>query len=428
MPPSLSRVPLSFIILILQTVIYWPRFAVGERLSSLTHDMVHQSGLTSTGTPYPEDPTGTLQQPANTLSQWILTDGPHAGIDAVSKINSLRHEIALLRRGGVAALRETPDLFSLDPKTTLANIGSTNVPAGLDPDIIGPELPKLKDQKSVNYSEDLIIAIDGVSGAGKSSVARAISLALDIPYLETGAIYRSLGIMAERNPEIDLNRLAEIRRELKATNLDEKQRVTLSTEQGLIEEKITSLLDNLHVKFEKPLETDPTRRQRVILNGEDITEAISGENKERVGKLASLVSQIPSVREELKPWQQSWAADHGACVTEGRDTCTEVFPATRFKFYFDASPEQRAKWRAKEILGGLTPDDELLAEIARQMKERDDEDRNRPVAPLRQDPDAIVINSESGEIRDLTLQMFGHIIAKLEKFRAELIHIDTIAQ
>ena len=199
----------------------------------------------------------------------------------------------------------------------------------------------------------LVIAIDGPAGAGKSTIAKALARSMGIEYLDTGAMYR--GVTFE-----------VLRRGLEATDVDAVARVAREVvlEQGM---------DSLRV------------------NGEDATEAI---RTPAVDAAVSHVAANSAVREELRERQRKWIAGHGGGVVEGRDIGSVVFPDATLKVYLVASPLVRARRRVAQHGGDVE-------EIARAITERDQRDSSRDDSPLRQMPDAVVVDTSDRNIEDV---------------------------
>ncbi len=200
------------------------------------------------------------------------------------------------------------------------------------------------------------IAIDGPSGAGKSTLAKALAAKLGFLYVDTGAIYRTVGLYVARSGgdcavESDvLARLPEIK-------------ITMTYgEDGL---------------------------QHMILNGEDVTTDI---RKNEVSRYASQVSPIPGVRAFLLEMQRSMAREHSV-IMDGRDIGTVVLPDADLKIFLTASVEERARRRHKELLekGQQIDFDTVKQEIA----DRDYADTHRAVAPLKQAEDAVVVDTSA---------------------------------
>jgi cytidylate kinase len=183
----------------------------------------------------------------------------------------------------------------------------------------------------------MVVAIDGPAGAGKSTVARAAADALGFTYLDSGAMYRAVGLMTNRHGGPAAERAAEL-------------------EIGL--------------------------GQRVTANGEDVTEAI---RTPEVSEAASSVATDPSVRAALVQKQRELLSD-GNWVAEGRDIGTVVAPDAEVKVYLTASAEERARRRA----------DELGADVDTVMRDqalRDAQDMDREVSPLKQAPGAVELDT-----------------------------------
>jgi len=199
-----------------------------------------------------------------------------------------------------------------------------------------------------------VIAIDGPSASGKSSVARRIADDLGFTYLNTGAMYRAVAIAFKD--------------------------AGLTPHDPQLEERIAPMLDSIEIDFEG---------EKVLLNGRDVTSDIT---RLDIGDLASSYSTLAPVRAKLRDLQRAIGAA-GGIVMEGRDIGTVVFPDAEFKFYFDASPEVRAARRLAQLEanGVKTSRDEVLRELA----ERDRRDSARENAPLRRADDAIMIDSSN---------------------------------
>ncbi|MFM2590503.1 (d)CMP kinase [Vibrio sp. TBV020] len=218
-----------------------------------------------------------------------------------------------------------------------------------------------------------VVTVDGPSGAGKGTLCMLLANKLGFHLLDSGAIYRVLALAAIHHG------------------------VDLESEDALV-----PLATHLDVQF--VAEGDLVK---VILEGEDV----SGElRKEETGMAASKVAALPRVREALLRRQRAFAEGNGL-VADGRDMGTVVFPKAEVKIFLDASAEERANRRLKQLQGkGLDVKfDDLLSEI----QERDDRDRNRPVAPLRPAEDALLLDSTTMSIDEVVEKALQYIESKL---------------
>ncbi len=211
------------------------------------------------------------------------------------------------------------------------------------------------------------IAIDGPAGAGKSTVARAVSKELGFIYIDTGALYRSIGVAALR----------------KGYATDNAQQV------------ISVLPEvSLSLKF-------VDGEQRVMLNGEDISRDI---RLPEASMAASNVSAIPEVRSFLLDMQKKFARENN-CLMDGRDIGTVILPDAQLKIFLTASPEVRADRRFRELTEKGTPVDydALLEEI----KQRDYNDSHREVAPLRPADDAVIVDTSDMTFDEVTSKIIS---------------------
>lgn len=206
-----------------------------------------------------------------------------------------------------------------------------------------------------------IVAIDGPAGAGKSSVARRVAEQLGFAFLDTGAMYRAATWRA-MEAGVDLDDGEGIAASTKAMDLD------------------------MH---------DDGATGRVLVDGHDVTEAIrTPEVTRRIAKL----DQIPAVRAHLVALQRQVAAA-GPTVAEGRDMGTVVFPRAKCKIFLEASLDERARRRARQLeeKGNAVDFDRLRADIHR----RDEENRNRAASPLRCADDAVRVDTTSLTFEDV---------------------------
>ena len=222
-------------------------------------------------------------------------------------------------------------------------------------------------------SQSPVITVDGPSGAGKGTLCMLLADKLGFHLLDSGAIYRVLALAAIHHG--------------------------VDTES---EDALVPLATHLDVQF--IAEGDLVK---VILEGEDV----SGElRKEETGMAASKVAALPRVREALLRRQRAFSAAPGL-VADGRDMGTVVFVEAEAKIFLDASAEERANRRLKQLQEKRldVKFDDLLSEI----QERDDRDRNRPVAPLRPAEDALVLDSTSMNIEQVVEKALHYIESKL---------------
>ena len=217
----------------------------------------------------------------------------------------------------------------------------------------------------------LIVTIDGPSGSGKSTISRLLAHRLKATYLDTGAMYRAVGLAAQRQ----------------GLDLDDQ-------------EAVAGLLEALDLDL-SPGEEDT----RVLLNGEDVSLAIRTPD---MGMMASRVSAIDAVRQRLTRLQRELAKNQPV-VAEGRDTGTVVFPQAAHKFYLVATPEERARRRTAQLAEkGIAAD---YQDILGQIVERDRQDSTRPLAPLQPASEAVRIDSSVlsiDQVVDLMLATINH--------------------
>ena len=204
------------------------------------------------------------------------------------------------------------------------------------------------------------IAIDGPAGAGKSTLARALARELGYLYVDTGAIYRTVALRA---------------REAGADPSDPEQ--------------VAPLLKDLDLR----MDYGGDGVQRMYLSGRDVTEAI---RENEVSALASQVAALPAVREFLLEFQRKQAREHNV-VMDGRDIGTVVLPQAGVKIFLTAAPEARARRRTAELL--QRGQDADFDEILREIRQRDEQDENRPVAPLRQAEDAALLDTTNLDLK-----------------------------
>lgn len=220
------------------------------------------------------------------------------------------------------------------------------------------------------------IAIDGPAGAGKSTLAKALARQLGFLYVDTGAIYRTLGLFVARQGK-DCSQA----------------------------DQVAPLLEQAQIK----LAYGEDGSQEMFLNGENVTRAI---RENQVSRYASQVSAIPAVRAYLLDMQRDLAKTHNV-VMDGRDIGTVVLPDADLKIFLTASPEARAQRRCLELAQrGAAAD---YGTILGEMQARDEADRNRPVAPLRPAVDAVTLDTSA-----LDLEESEAALRQLVKERLEL--------
>jgi len=202
-----------------------------------------------------------------------------------------------------------------------------------------------------------IVTIDGPSGSGKGTIARRLADHLGWHCLDSGALYRLVGVAADRG----------------GVSFDDPR-------------ALAGVARRLPVEF---------AGDRVLLDGEDVSTAI---RTEQAGSLASRVAAVPAVRDALLDWQRAYAREPGL-VADGRDMGTVVFPDAQVKVFLTASPEERALRRHKQLLEkGLTAN---LSNLVAEIRERDERDRNRAVAPLKAPAAALEIESTALSIEEV---------------------------
>jgi cytidylate kinase len=220
----------------------------------------------------------------------------------------------------------------------------------------------------------VVITVDGPSGSGKGTLAERIAETLGWHFLDSGALYRVLGLMV--------------------------QRAGISAEEA---DKIAKMASNMPLSFVQG---------KALLAGEDVSRLIRTES---IGNAASKVAAIPAVREALLAWQRDIAKPPGL-VADGRDMGTVVFPEAVVKIFLTASAEERAYRRYKQLKEkGLGVN---LADLTEEIRERDERDSKRAVAPLIASESAYRLDSTAmtiEEVYDQAMQKIHDILSNLNK-------------
>ena len=211
------------------------------------------------------------------------------------------------------------------------------------------------------------IAIDGPAGAGKSTIARRVAKEKGYIYVDTGAMYRAIGLYF-MNEGVDAENAAAVSEALAAIQVE--------------------------IRYE-------AGEQQVYLNGENVTGSL---RKEEVGNMASRSSAIPCVREKLLDLQRKLARENDV-VMDGRDIGTNILPNAEVKIYLTASSAVRAKRRYDELTAkGETPD---INKIEADIITRDKQDMERPIAPLKQAEDAVYLDSSDMSIDEVVAKIIS---------------------
>ncbi|WP_195571022.1 (d)CMP kinase [Paenibacillus sp. 1001270B_150601_E10] len=217
------------------------------------------------------------------------------------------------------------------------------------------------------------IAIDGPAGAGKSTVARHVARKLGYVYIDTGAMYRAVA-------------LHMIQHGIQATE----------------PEKAAKAMRDVHIEL-LPGEDS----QRVLLNGRDVTQQI---RTPEISLEASQFAQIEEIREQLVAMQRELAKKKGI-VMDGRDIGTTVLPSAELKWFLTASVEERARRRYAEL---KDKSDVSLEQLMHEIAERDRQDENRTISPLRQAEDAYLLDTTHMTIEEIVDLMVNETLSRIE--------------
>lgn len=230
--------------------------------------------------------------------------------------------------------------------------------------------------------KQIIVAIDGYSSCGKSTIAKQLAKYAGYRYIDTGAMYRAVALYA----------LVESRK---------------SKVDRLTDEQIVAQLPQIRIDFA----IQPDGSQHVMLNGEDVEQQI---RTLEVGNMASQVAVIPEVRRYLVAQQQQMG-QQGGIVMDGRDIGTVVFPHAELKLFLTASPEVRAQRRYDELVEkGAQP---VFAEVLADVNDRDYRDTHRDESPLRQAEDAVVVDNSHMSREEQMKAIIGIFDAKIANLK-----------
>jgi cytidylate kinase len=232
----------------------------------------------------------------------------------------------------------------------------------------------------------LIVAIDGPAGAGKSTVARMLAERIGVPYVDTGAMYRAVGLLAIRE---GIDSPFDARDEQRLTALAQEHTIELEGDGG---------------------------RVRVVVDGEDVSEPI---RTQECASMASSVSAVSGVRRALVPIQRRIGRARG-CVMEGRDIGSVVFPDATLKVFLTASPDERAQRRQRDLVErGI---EASVDEVREQQQRRDLQDTSRTDSPLHVAQGSVVVDTTG-----LTLdEVVERLLSELGRTTGS--HLDTTGE
>ena len=228
-----------------------------------------------------------------------------------------------------------------------------------------------------------VICLDGPSGVGKGTICLAIAEHLGWHILDSGSLYRITALQVSRLfPDSDTD--------------------------SINESQLAEIADNLSVTY-----AQKNNELVILLAGEDITQLI---RNEEIGAKASQIAAVPAVREALLVRQRAFLQEPGL-VADGRDMGTVVFPDSVLKIYLTASPEERAQRRYKQLKDkGI---DVNLASLVEELRLRDDRDMNRKAAPLKPASDAIVIDTTTLNIEQVTEEVMNWVGQRVSTGRGD---------
>lgn len=232
-----------------------------------------------------------------------------------------------------------------------------------------------------------VIAIDGPAGTGKSTATKRLADLLQYTHIDTGSLYRAIAYLSSQH--------------IFEASTDGPTAEELSQNLSEIQKRAIEVAHSAHLEFRRHLRRNP--KNRIYANGKDVTPFI---RTPEMSMIASQVSSIPEVRAALLGMQRRLGAQ-GKTILEGRDIGTVIFPDADLKFFLNADVEERAKRRMAE-LEATGADAPSFEELKRQIRERDEADMKRVIAPLKKANDAIEIDTTK-----LTLDEVVEAMAKI---------------
>lgn len=222
-----------------------------------------------------------------------------------------------------------------------------------------------------------VICLDGPSGVGKGTACLAVAKQLGWYILDSGSLYRITALQVARSfPNNEVNSLSDA--------------------------QLTDIITSLKISY-----IEKNNQLTILLDNEDISEAIRAEE---IGEKASQIAVIPAVRAALLERQRDFLQVPGL-VADGRDMGTVVFPDSPLKFYLTATPEERAQRRYKQLKDkGI---DVNLSSLVEDLRQRDERDMNRDAAPLKPASDAIIIDTSSLSVEQVTNEVMQRVVQVL---------------